>query len=412
MGNSLSKVREFLKVHGRPEREIYFDLENSGWVPPEVVRVMLPYFSEVGYGHPSITNKRGWEALEAVLKAQEFIASSIGANPSEIVFTHSGTESNNLAVIGAALANKEKGKKIVISAVEHFSVMVPANELSKYGFKVVQVPVNEEGFIDLDILETLIDSETVLVSVQLVNHEIGTIQPLKDVVQLVKDKNKSTIIHTDAVDAYTKLPINVKELGVDLLTLSSHMILGPKGTGALYIKEGTKIERIIHGALSTQQYWPGVENVPAIVGFYEVARLALERMSDYVSYIKGLRDMLMNGILESIGDVLVNGPLGDKRVADNVNVSFLYVEGEALTVELSLRGIYVSSGSACTSRVLEPSHVLLAIGRKHEEAHGSILFKLSRYHAREDVEYVLKHLPEAVDRLRALSPLKPKVREK
>ena len=408
MGDELGKVREFLKAHGKPEKEVYFDLENSGWVPPEVVKAMLPYFNEVGYGRPSITNKRGWEALEALLKAREFIAKSIGAKPSELVFTHSGTESNNLAVVGATLANRGKGRKVIISAIEHFSVMLPANELSRYGFKVVQVPVNEEGFVDLDILETLVDKDTVLVSIQLVNHEIGTIQPLKEVVEVVKDKNESAIIHTDAVDAYTRLPIDVEGLGVDLLTLSSHKILGPKGAGALYIRDGVKVERIIHGALSTQQYWPGVENVPAIVGFHEAARLALEKMDYYVSYVKGLRDRLIEGIVGSVEDVLINGPLGDRRVADNVNVSFLYVEGEALTVELSLRGIYVSSGSACTSRVLEPSHVLLAIGRKHEEAHGSILFKLSRYHTREDVEYVLEQLPKAVGRLRALSPLRPK----
>jgi len=406
VSGELSKVRGLLRAHGKPKREIYFDLENSGWVPPEVVKVMLPYFNEMGYGHPSITNKRGWEALEALLKAQEFIARSIGAKASELVFTHSGTESNNLAILGAALANKGR-KKVVISAIEHFSVMLPANELNKYGFKVVQVPVDEEGIVDIDLLGTIVDKDTALVSIQLVNHEIGTIQPLREIVEVIRERSESAIVHTDAVDAYTKLPVDVKRLDVDLLTLSSHKILGPKGAGALYVREGIKIERIIHGALSTQQYWPGVENVPAIVGFYEAARLALDGMSDYVSYVRGLRDRLMNGMI-GVKDVLINGPRGDKRVADNVNVSFLYVEGEALTVELSLRGIYVSSGSACTSRVLEPSHVLLAIGRKHEEAHGSILFKLSRYHTEKDIDYVLEQLPEAVERLRILSPLKAK----
>lgn len=406
MSDELSKVRGLLRAHGKPRREIYFDLENSGWVPPEVVKVMLPYFNEMGYGHPSITNKRGWEALEALLKAQEFIAESIGAKASELVFTHSGTESNNLAILGAALANRGR-KKVVISAIEHFSVMLPANELNKYGFKVVQVPVDEEGIVDIDLLGTIVDKDTALVSIQLVNHEIGTIQPLREIVEVIRERNESAIVHTDAVDAYTRLPVDVRRLDVDLLTLSSHKILGPKGAGALYVREGVKIKRIIHGALSTQQYWPGVENVPAIVGFYEAARLALDGMSDHVSYVRGLRDRLMNGIM-GVKDALINGPRGDKRVADNVNVSFLYIEGEALTVELSLRGIYVSSGSACTSRVLEPSHVLLAIGRKHEEAHGSILFKLSRYHTEKDIDYVLEHLPEAVERLRILSPLKTK----
>ncbi len=406
MGSELEKIRGFLRAHGKPEREVYLDLENSGWVPPQVVEAMLPYFNKYGYGHPSITNRRGWEALEALIEAREYIAHSIGARPSELVFTHSGTEANNLAILGAATANKNKGRKILISAVEHYSVMLPANELANHGFKVVQIPVDSEGIVDLEMLASLVDEDTVLVSIQHVNHEIGSIQPLRSIVEIIRDKNKSTIIHTDAVDAYTKISLDVERLGVDLLSLSSHKILGPKGAGALYIREGTKINRILYGALSTQQYWPGVENVPAIVGFHKASHLALEFMEDHVRYMQSLRDKLLEGIIERVDKVLINGPTGNKRVADNVNVSFLYVEGEALTVELSLRGIYVSSGSACTSRILEPSHVLLAIGRKHEEAHGSILFKVSRYHKPSDIDYVLKQLPQAVRRLRFLSPLK------
>lgn len=383
------------------------DLENSGWVPPEVVEAMLPYFNEYGYGHPSITHRRGWEALEALLEAREFIASSIGAESSELVFTHSGTEANNLAILGAVEANKHRGRKIVVSAVEHFSVMLPANELTNRGFKVVQVPVDREGVVDLEMLDALVDKDTVLVSMQMVNHEVGAIQPLKNIVEVVRDRNEDALIHTDAVDAYTRIPIDAGRLGVDLLSLSSHKILGPRGAGALYMREGVKLSKILYGALSTQQYWPGVENVPAIVGFHEAARLALRDMEGAMRRVKRLRDRLLKGITENVDNVLVNGPLGDQRVADNANASFLYVEGEALTVELSLRGIYVSSGSACTSRVLEPSHVLLAMGRRHEEAHGSILFKLSRYHEPSDIEYVLEQLPEAVARLRALSPMKP-----
>jgi len=400
----LLKLRELLKSHGKPGREVYFDIENSGWVPGEVLEVMLPYFNIRGYGHPSITNRPGWEALEALLEARDYIASSINAEPEELVFTHSGTEANNLAITGTVLANKDKGRKIILSAIEHFSVILPANELSDLGFNVVQVPVDNEGFIDLDILDTLVDKDTLLVSIQMVNHEIGTIQPLKDAVDIIRSKNKDTIIHTDAVDAYTRLPIDVKKLDIDLLTLSSHKILGPKGAGALYIRKGTKINRILHGALSTQQLWPGIENIPAIVGFHTAAKLVLENMEYNSKYIKELRDRLFKGILDNVSDVLVNGPLGDRRVIDNVNTSFLYVEGEALTVELSMRGVYVSSGSACTSRVLEPSHVLLAIGRKHEEAHGSILFKLSRYHKVEDIDYAIENIVEAVDRLRKLYP--------
>jgi len=406
MSSDLEKIRGLLKVHGSPPREVYYDFENSGWVPPEVVEAMLPYFNVKGYGHPSITNKPGWEALEAVLEAQEFIARSIGATPDEIAFTHSGTEANNLAIIGAALAKRNLGKKIIISSIEHFSVLVTANELGNRGFKVIQLPVNEHGIVDLELLDVLVDKETILVSIQTVNHEIGTIEPIKEVVEIVRDRNPETLIHTDAVDGYTRIPIDVREIGVDLLSLSSHKILGPKGAGALFIREGVRIERILHGALSTQKYWPGVENVPAIVGFHKAAELALENWSDKIAYVRMLRDKLMDGIVNGVPDVLINGPRKDGRAPDNVNISFLYIEGEALTVELSLRGIYVSSGSACTSRVLEPSHVLLAIGRRHEEAHGSILFKLTRYHSIEDIEYTIDQLMDAVSRLRALSAVK------
>ncbi|WFO76067.1 cysteine desulfurase [Desulfurococcaceae archaeon MEX13E-LK6-19] len=407
MSNELEKVRNLLKAHGKPPREVYFDLENSGFVPKEVVEEMLPYFNKYGYGHPSITNKPGWEALEAVLEAQEYIAKTLNASPNEIVFVHSGTEANNLAILGSILANKNKGKKIIISAIEHYSVLIPVNELGKQGFNVLQIPVDEEGFIDLDILDSLVDKETVLVSIQTVNHEIGTIQPLKEAIEIIRDHNPDAIIHTDAVDAYARIPIDVKKLDVDLLSISSHKILGPKGAAALYVREGVKLDRIIHGALSTQSYWPGVENVPAIVGFRKAAQLAFTDFEEKIRYVRELRDKLLNGIMDGVPNVLLNGPRGDKRAPDNVNISFLYVEGEALTVELSLRGIYVSSGSACTSRVLEPSHVLLAIGRKHEEAHGSILFKISRYHSIDDIDYVLKQIPEAVERLRILSSIKP-----
>jgi len=405
--SELDKVRELLKSHGKPSREVYFDLENSSWVPKEVVEAMLPYFNTIGYGHPSITHRLGWEALEGVLDAQYYIAKTLNASYDEIVFTHSGTESNNLAIIGSALANRDKGRKIIISAIEHYSVMLPANELSKYGFKIMQVPVDREGFVDLDILESLVDKETILVSIQMVNHEIGSIQPIREIVEIVKNKNPSTIIHTDAVDAYTLQPIDVEKIGVDLLSISSHKIHGPKGVGALYVKKGVKLERIIYGALSTQQYWPGVENVPAIIGFRKAAELAFTNMEDNVNRITRLRDRLLKGILDNVSDVLVNGPIGRGRVANNLNISFLHIEGEALTVELSLKGVYVSSGSACTSRVLEPSHVLLAIGRKHEEAHGSILFKISRYHREDDIDYAIEVLPKAVERLRELSSIKP-----
>ncbi len=269
------------------------------------------------------------------------------------------------------------------------------------------IPVDDEGFIDPDILAAYVGKDTVLVSIQLVNHEIGTIQSIKNLVEVVKEINPNVIFHTDAADAYGRVPIDVKDLNVDLLTLNSHKILGPKGVGALYVRSGIDVERIIHGQLSTESLWPGVENVLAIAGFKKAIELAFDNFNTNVEKMTQLRDELLNGIRDNIPHTLINGPIGKLRSPDNVNVSFLYVEGEAVTVELSLRGIYVSSGSACTSRYLELSHVLLAIGRKREEAHGSILFKVTRYHTKEDIEYTIEQLREAIDRLRRISAIKP-----
>ena len=403
-------VEKLLRIHGKPPREVYFDHENSGWVPPEVVKAMIPYYNIKGYGHPAITHKPGWEAYEVIYKTKELVARTIGVGSTdEIVITHSGTEANNLAILGTALANRKRSGKIIVSAIEHLSVIFPAEQAKKlWGFKVVRVPVDEEGFVDPDILAAYIDKDTILVSIQMVNHEIGTIQPIKDLVDVAKSINPNVIFHTDAADAYGKLAIDVEKLGIDMMTISSHKIHGPRGVGILYVKSDIEIENIIYGQLSTEKKWPGVENIPAIAGFRKAVELAFTSLDENIAKMQQLRDQLLGGITSVIPHVLINGPLGVKRAPDNVNVSFLYIEGEALTVELSLRGIYVSSGSACTSRILEPSHVLLAIGRKHEEAHGSILFKISRYHTREDIEYTIKQLEEAVTRLRRISALKPK----
>ncbi len=397
----MPSVSALLKAHGTPPREVYLDHENSGWVPPEVVESMLPYFNERGYGHPSITNKPGWEALEVVESTAEAVAATLGVDPSGIHFVHSGTEANNLAILGSMRALKRKGK-IIVSDIEHYSVLLPALSLEEAGFGVVRAPVDEEGFVDIDVLGELVDSETVMVSVQAVNHEIGTVQRLKEIVEVVKDRNPDVIFHTDACDAYGRIPLRAEELGLDLMTLSSHKILGPKGVGVLWVSEGVRVEPILRGALSSQSLWPGVENVPALAGFRKAVELAFR---DGSSSVSSLRDRLINGILNEVPDTLLNGPFGEMRAPDNVNISFLHVEGEALTVELSLRGVYVSSGSACTSRVLEPSHVMLAIGRDYEAAHGSLLFKLTRYHSERDIDYVVEQVIESVRRLREISPL-------
>ena len=399
-------VKDILKAHENLEKEVYLDLENSSPILPEVVEEMLPYFYMKAYGNPTLTHKQGWEAYEVIMSSAQTIAHYIGSStPEEINFTNSEVEANNLALMGGILANQNKGKKIVVSNGEPITIDLLCQMLDKKGFKVVKVPVDSEGFVQKEKLANKVDKETVLISIAAVNPEIGTIQPLKELVEIAKDKNPEVLFHTDASDAYGRIDFNVKNLNVDLATLSSYKIQGPKGVGVLYVREGVKIERLIEGPLGVQQLWPGVENTPGIVGFRKASEKCFENFTENVRLMKHLRDRLINGILESVKDTLLNGPHGDKRAPDNVNVSFLRCEGESLTIELSLRGVYVSSGSACTRRMLQPSHILTAIGRKHEEAHGSILMKISRKHTEEDIDYVLKQIPQAVERLRSISPV-------
>jgi cysteine desulfurase len=400
----VENVRELLKAHEGLRREVYLDIENSSMVPPDVLEAMLPYFNQRAYGNPTLTHKPGWEAFEAIMESAKKIAGFLGCkNLEEVNFTPGETEANNLALLGTAFQQRGKGKKIVISEIEPLSVMHVAEMLTKYGFLVVKVPVNSEGFINLERLKEAVDRETVLASFSAVNHEIGTIQPIKEMVEIIKDKNPNALVHTDASDAYGKIPFKVQETGVDMATISSYKILGPRGVGALYVKEGINVERILEGQIGTQKLWPGVENTPLIVGFARASELAFQNFDENVGHMRRLRDKLIEGIMDRIPDVRLNGPKGDKRAPDNVNISFLRCEGEALTIELSLNGVYVSSGSACTRRLLQPSHVLIAIGRKFEEAHGSILMKVTRLHKEEDIEYVLEVMPKAVERLRGIT---------
>jgi cysteine desulfurase len=400
----VENIRELLKAHEGLRHEVYLDVENSSFVPAEVVEAMLPYFNQRAYGNPTLTHKPGWEAYEAIMESAQKIASFLGCrNLEEVNFTPGETEANNLALLGATLQLRGKGKKIVISEVEPLSIIHVAEMLTKYGFTVTKVPVDTEGFINLEKLKEAVDQNTILVGLSAVNHEIGTIQPIKEALKIVKDKNPNTIFHTDASDAYGKTPFNVKDIGVDMATISSYKILGPRGIGALYVREGINIERILEGQIGTQKLWPGVENTPLIVGFTKASELTFKNFEENVGHMQKLRDKLINGIFEKIPDVRLNGPKGEKRAPDNANISFLRCEGEALTIELSLNGVYVSSGSACTRRLLQPSHVLIAIGRKFEEAHGSILMKVTRYHTEEDINYVLEVLPKAVERLRGIT---------
>jgi cysteine desulfurase len=400
----VENVRELLKAHEGLKREVYLDIENSSFVPPDVLEAMLPYFNERAYGNPTLTHKPGWEAFEAIMESAQKIAGYLGCkNLEEVNFTPGETEANNLALLGATLNMRGKGGKIVVSEIEPLSVIHVAEMLAKNGFSVVKVPVDGEGFVNLEKLKETVDRETVLASFSVVNHEIGTIQPIREIAEIVRDKNPNAIIHTDASDAYGKIPFKVRESGVDMATISSYKILGPRGVGALYVREGVNIERILEGQIGTQKLWPGVENTPLIVGFAKASELMFEKFEENVQQMRRLRDKLIEGITATIPEVRLNGPRGEKRAPDNVNISFLRCEGEALTIELSLNGVYVSSGSACTRRLLQPSHVLVAIGRRFEEAHGSILMKVTRVHKEEDVDYVLEVLPKAVERLRGIT---------
>jgi cysteine desulfurase len=399
----VENVKELLKLHQGITHEVYLDNENSSIVPQEVVDAMLPYFNKTAFGNPTLTHKPGWEAFEVIMNSFKKISRYISAkNLEEITFTPSETEANNLAIMGAAFSQKGKGKKIVISEIEPINVLQVAEMLQKYGFTTQKIPVNNEGFINLEKLKEAIDSETILVSISAVNNELGTIQPIKEAVDIVKAKNPKILFHTDASDAYGRIPLNVQNLNVDLATLSSYKIQGPRGMGAMFLKEGVNMERILEGQIGTQKLWPGIENTPLIVGFTKASELAFENFEANTTKMRTLRDKLVDGMFNELADLRFNGPKGDKRSPDNANVSILRAEGEALTIELSLNGVYVSSGSACSRRLLQPSHVLIAIGRIFEEAHGSILMKVTRSHTEEDIAYVLKVLPTAVNRIRGI----------
>jgi cysteine desulfurase len=401
----VENVKELLKLHAGIKHEVYLDNENSTVVPHEVLDAMLPYYDKRAYGNPALTHKPGWEAFETIMEASKKISQSIGAKVlEEINFTPGETEANNLALLGSAFAMKEcKAKKIVISEIEPINVLnVAADLMRRYGYTTTKVPVNSEGIINLEKLKEVVDKETCIVSIAAVNNEIGTVQPLKEAIDIVKDRNSAALFHTDASDAYGRIPFNVQNTEVDLATLSSYKILGPRGTGALYIKEGVQVEKILEGQVGTQRLWPGIENTPLIVGFTKASELTFSNFESNFNRMRTLRDKLVDGIFEKLPDLRFNGPKGAMRSPDNANISFLRCEGEALTIELSLNGVYVSSGSACSRRLLQPSHVLVAIGRRYSEAHGSILMKITRYHTEEDITYVLNLLPNAVERIRRI----------
>jgi cysteine desulfurase len=370
-----------------------------------VIEAMLPYMKSL-YGNPSSIHSFGQEARQALEEARTRVAESINTESKESIFLTSGaTESNNMAIKGFAHRNQDHGRHIITSSIEHMSVLNPCKFLMTKGFKVTFLPVNRYGLVGLRRLEEELTNETILVSIMYANGEIGTIQPIKEISQMVHRNN--AYLHVDAAAANGQVPIDVNDEGIDLLTISSNDMYGPKGVGALYIKKGIRLEPLIHGGGQERGLRSGTENLPGIVGFGKAAEIAKEEMPTESERLKKLRDRLIKGLLDLVPHSFLNGH-PTKRLPNNAAVRYSFIEGESVLLDLNMKGVAASSGSACTAKTLEPSHVLRAIGLKHEEAHGSLLFTLGKQNTEEEVDYVIMIMPEIVKRLREMSPLTPK----
>jgi len=381
------------------------DYQAGAPTDPRVLEAMMPYFTEA-FGNPSSPHQFGQETKTAIDRARSRVAELIGAKKAgEVVFTSGGTESNNLAIRGVAHRNREKGDHVITTKIEHMSVINTCKSLQKEGFKVTFIPVDKYGIIDLERLKSEINERTILVSVMYANGEIGTVEPIKEIGSICH--NKKIYFHVDAVAAAGKVPIDVERENIDLLSISSNDMYGPKGVGALYIQEGTGVIPVIFGGGQEKGLRSGSENIPGIVGMGKAAEIAKNEMYSESRRMVELRDRLINNIIGDVPHSYLNGH-PTERLPNNANIRFSYIEGESLILSLDMEGVAVSSGSACTSKTLEPSHVLLAIGLAHEEAHGSLLFSLGRQTSKEDVNYVSGILPNIVKRLRAMSPLTPK----
>lgn len=379
---------------------IYLDHAATTPVAPEVIEAMLPFYKTT-WGNPSTIYSIGRAAKKGMEDAREQVAALLNAQPDEVYFASGGTESDNFALIGALKANAKKGKHLIVSKIEHHAVLHTAEVLEKEGFDVSYVGVDRYGLVDQDELRSALRDDTVLVSIMHSNNEIGTIQPLKELVQIVKEKG--ALFHTDAVQSVGSVPIDVKDLGIDLLTLSAHKQYGPKGIGGLYVKKGTRISPILHGGSQERRRRPGTENVPGIVGFGACLELAGREMDARMKKASELRDHLIDGLMK-VPDVRLNGH-PTERLPNNVNICFERIEGEGILLFLDQKGICASSGSACTSATLEPSHVLLACGLTHEVAHGSVRFTLGKSTTKEQLDKVIETVPPIVERLRSMSPI-------
>jgi cysteine desulfurase len=385
-------------------RQIYLDHSATSAVDPQVMEIMLPYFS-AEYGNASSLHKLGQDALEALNDARKKIARVLNAQPDEIVFTSGGTESNNLALKGAAfgaLTRKSKKNHIITSTIEHECVLNTCKWLEKIGFSVTYLPVDRYGLVSPEHLKDAITSQTLIVSIMHANNEIGTVQDIVELGAIAQEHD--VYFHTDGVQSVTKLPVDVNEMNVDMFSVSSHKLHGPKGVGCLYVKKGTKIEPVLHGGGHERGFRSGTENIPGIVGFAEAMKLGEEKRPIEMPRIQKLRDRLIKGTL-TIDHSWLNGH-PEKRLPINANFCFQFIEGEALVLRLNMKGISASTGSACSSKSLEPSHVLLAIGLKPEDAHGSLRLTLGRDNTKGDVDYTLGVLPGVISDLRKMSPFK------
>jgi len=382
-------------------RRIYLDHASTTLTHPEVVKAMLPFFAEA-FGNPSSIHSYGQEARGAVEEARAKVAKLIGARSEEIVFTSGGTEANNFALKGVAYANERKGNHIITTAIEHHAVLEPCKFLEKRGFKITYLPVDGHGLVDPQDVKKAITTKTILISVMHANNEVGTIEPVEEIGEIAREAG--VYFHSDAVQTVGHIPMNVDELKVDLLSISGHKFYGPKGVGAIYVRKGTRLVSLMHGGQQEKSRRAGTENVPAIVGLGKAVELAGKEVSKEAERLAHLRDKLIKGLGEKIDRIRLNGH-PRRRLPNNVNISVDFVEGESMLLSLDLEGICASTGSACSSASLEPSHVLLALGVPPEQAHGSLRFTLGRENAEADIERVLEVLPGIVARLRVMSPL-------
>lgn len=382
-------------------KRVYLDHAATTPTHPEVVKAMLPYFTDA-FGNPSSIYSYGQEAKGGIEEARSKVAELIGARSEEIIFTSGGTEADNFALKGIAYANGHKGNHIITTSIEHHAVMEACNFLERRGFSITYLPVDGYGLVDPDEVKKAITDKTILVSVMHASNEVGTIEPVEEIGKIAKEAG--VYFHTDAVQTVGHIPVNVEELKVDLLSISGHKLYGPKGVGALYVRKGTRLVSLMHGGEQEKRRRAGTENVPAIVGLGKAVELAGQTMDMEAERLSYLRDKLIEGLVERIDHIRLNGHPA-RRLPNNVNVSVDFVEGESMLLNLDLEGICASTGSACSSSNLEPSHVLLALGLPHEQAHGSLRFTLGQENTEEDVKRVLEVLPGIVARLRAMSPL-------